>query len=114
MMPRVGLHKFAEMIFGITQKPLYIGISRKGVPAPPFLRHPPLDPACPLFKISVSPPIFYVPPSFKVFSTVSSTLTQPPPAVIRPTNLSWFKQISKEQFLPVQQSLSIKNQFSIY
>ena len=39
----------------------------KGVPAPPFLRHPPLDPACPLFKIFVSPPLCSVPPPFKVF-----------------------------------------------
>ena len=42
----------------------------KWVPVPPtFLRHPPLDPACPppLFKIFVSPPLFSVPPPFKVF-----------------------------------------------
>ena len=39
----------------------------KGVPAPPFLRHPPLVPACPLFKIFLSPPLFSVPPLFKVF-----------------------------------------------
>ena len=40
----------------------------KGVPAPPFLRHLPLNPASPpLFKIFVSPPLFSVPSSFKVF-----------------------------------------------
>ena len=45
-----------------------IDIVGKGIPAPHhFLRHPPLDPACPLFKIFVSPPLFSVPPPFKVF-----------------------------------------------
>ena len=46
---------------------------RKRVPAPllSFLRHPPLDPDCPLvFKIFVSSPFFSVPPPFKVFQTV--------------------------------------------
>ena len=42
--------------------------------------------ALPLFKIFVSPPLFSVPPSFKVFQTVPPTLT-PPRALIRPTNL---------------------------
>ena len=45
-----------------------IDIVGKGIPAPHhFLRHPPLDPACPLFKIFVCPPLFSVPPPFKVF-----------------------------------------------
>ena len=42
-----------------------ITIVRKGVPeSPPFLRHPPLDPACPppFFKIFVFPPLLSVPP----------------------------------------------------
>ena len=40
---------------------------RKGVPAPPILTHPPLEPACPLFKIFVFPPPFSVPPPLKLF-----------------------------------------------
>ena len=48
--------------------PFIIAIVGKGIPAPPpFLRPPPLDPACPLFKIFVYPPLFSVPPTFKVF-----------------------------------------------
>ena len=48
--------------------PFIIDIVGKEIPAsPPFLRHPPLDPACPLFKIFVCPPLFSVPPPFKVF-----------------------------------------------
>ena len=48
--------------------PFIIDIVGKGIPAsPPFLRHPPLDPACPLFKIFVCPPLFSVPSPFKVF-----------------------------------------------
>ena len=48
--------------------PFIIGIVGKGIPAPPpFIRHPPLDPACPLFKIFVYLPLFSVPPPFKVF-----------------------------------------------
>ena len=36
-----------------------------------FLRHPSLDPACPLvFKIFASPPLFSVLPPFKVFQTI--------------------------------------------
>ena len=69
-----------------------------GDSSPSFLRHPTLDPACPLFKIFVCPPLFSVPPPFKVFLTVPSTLTQPSSVLIWPTNLSWFKQISKGQF----------------
>ena len=49
--------------------PFLITIVGKGIPAPPpFLRlPPPLDPACPLFKIFVYPPLFSVPPLLKVF-----------------------------------------------
>ena len=48
--------------------PFIIDIVGKGIPAPhDFLRHPRLDPACPLFKIFVCPPLFSVPPPFKVF-----------------------------------------------
>ena len=46
---------------------VYVYVVRKEVPAPPFLKHPPLDPACLLFKMFVSPPLFSVPPSFKLF-----------------------------------------------
>ena len=48
--------------------PFIIDIVGKGIPAPPpFLRHPPLEPACPLYKIFVCSPLFSVPPPFKVF-----------------------------------------------
>ena len=48
--------------------PFIIDIVGEGIPAPPpFLRHPSLDPACPLFKIFVYPPLFSVPPPFKIF-----------------------------------------------
>ena len=39
-----------------------VNIVHEGVPTPPsFLMHPLLDPACPLFKIFVSPPLFSFP-----------------------------------------------------
>ena len=62
------------------------------------LRHSPLDPACPppFLKFLFSLPLCSVPPPFKVFQTVPPNLRQIPPALIRLTNLSWFKQISKE------------------
>ena len=64
----------------------YESIVRKGFQLPFFLRHLTLDPACaPLFKIFVSPPLFSVPPAFKVFQTVPSTLTQPSPPCPNPT-----------------------------
>ena len=48
--------------------PFIIDIVGKGIPAPPpFLRHPPPEPACPLYKIFVCSPLFSVPPPFKVF-----------------------------------------------
>ena len=48
--------------------PFIIDIVGKGIPAPlSFLRHAPLDPACPLFKIYVWPPLFSVPPLSNVF-----------------------------------------------
>ena len=48
--------------------PFIIDIVGKGIPAPSsFLRLPALDPACPLFKIFVYPPLFSVPPLLKVF-----------------------------------------------
>ena len=46
----------------------------KGVPAP-FLRRPPLDPACPPFKNFWFPSLFSIPPPFKEFKTVPPTLT---------------------------------------
>ena len=42
-------------------------IVHKGVPAPPFLRNPHLDPACPFFKVFAFPPLFSVLPPFKIF-----------------------------------------------
>ena len=54
-----------------------------GGSSPPFLKHSPLDPAWPpFFKIFVSSPLFFIPFLFKVFQTVPTTLTQPPPALI--------------------------------
>ena len=78
-----------------------IAIVREGIPAPLFLRHPLLAwPSLPpLLKIFVSPPLFSVPPPFKVFQTVPPSLSQPSSALIQPpTNLPWFKQISKGLF----------------
>ena len=62
------------------------GIFCKGVPAS-FLRHTPFDPTCSPFLISLFP-LFSFPPPFKVFQTVSPTLMQAPPALIRHTNLT--------------------------
>ena len=69
------------------EKSLTLPIVRKGVPVP-FLRHPTLEPVCPLFKIFVSPPPpFSVTPPFKVFQTVPLTLTLLPLTLIQYTNL---------------------------
>ena len=40
-----------------------------------------------IIKIYASPPLFFVPSPFKVFQTVPSTPTQPPPTLIQLTNL---------------------------
>ena len=49
---------------------------------------------------------------FKKGGTIPPTLMQPPPALIRPTNLLWFK-LKSRVILPVQLLLTIKNQFLI-
>ena len=73
----------------------------KRVPAPPpppcFLRHSPLDPACPPSKICVYLPLCSVPPLLRYFRQSPRTIMQIPPAPIRPTNLSCFKEMSKQQ-----------------
>ena len=76
-------------------KPMFI--VRKEVPAlPPLFQAPTACPSLPpLLNIFVSLPLFTVPPLFKVFQTVPPTLTQIPPTLIRPTNLSWFRYTSK-------------------
>ena len=67
-----------------------------GVPAP--LRHPPLDLVPPPFFKSLSPlSSFLFHPLLRYFRQ-TPTLLQPSPALTRPTNLPWFKQISKEWF----------------
>ena len=59
---------------------------RKGVPAPPFLRRPPLDPACLFFSKSLFPfPSFPIQPPFKSFQTVPPTLTQYPNSTHQPS-----------------------------
>ena len=69
----------------------------KRIPAPPFFKRPTPWPSLPpLFKHFVSPPLFFVSPTLKYFrQSLPLTLRQIPPALIRPTNLSWFKQTSK-------------------
>ena len=66
LLHRISVIKFS-FFNGFTQTPTSPSSSTphlvcKGVPASPFLRHPPLEPTCPLFKIFVSPPLFSVPP----------------------------------------------------
>ena len=58
-------------------------------PPPPlsFLRHPPLDPACPPFLKSLCPlPSFLFHLLLRSFRQSPPTLTQMPPALIQPTN----------------------------
>ena len=66
---------------------VYSTIVYKGVTACPFLRHPNLNPAYPLFKIFVSHPFFSVPSPFMVFHTTPSC--NPPPDLIQHTNLTY-------------------------
>ena len=76
-------------ISSLLRKKLKSNIVCKGVPAPPFLRHSPLDPGCPLYKIFVSPLLFSVSPPYKVFQRVPPTITQPPPVLIQHTKLPY-------------------------
>ena len=62
----------------------------KGIPAlppPSILRHPPLEPACLLFKTFVSPFLFSITSPMKVFQTVLTSVspaTSPPPPLRKP------------------------------
>ena len=70
--------------------------SLQGGSNPPLLRHPPLDPSYPQFLKFLFPlPSFLFHPLLMHLNTVPPTLMQPPPALIQPTNLPWFKKISK-------------------
>ena len=69
-----------------------------------FLRQPLLDPACPPSKIFVFPPHFSVPPSFKVFQTVSPHLTRTPPALFRQTNLLYMQLTGLNKLSKYQKS----------
>ena len=66
-------------------------IGHKGVPAHLIFNAPAPWPSLPppLFKIFVSPPLFSIPPPFKVFQTVPSILTQPSPTLIQHTNFPY-------------------------
>ena len=80
-----------------------LNIIRNEVAALPFLRDPPLHPACPTpFKIRVSPPLFFVTPTFKLFQTVPPPHATPssPNSTHQPSLqlINGFKQISKGWF----------------
>ena len=67
------------------------------IPTPVSVQ-PPLNPAflpLPNFKIFLSPLLFSIPPAFKVIHTVPPTLTRPPPAPIRHTNLPKLMDLHK-------------------
>ena len=73
-------------------------IVRKGVPVPPFKAPTPWPSLLPPFKNLCFPsPLFCSNPSKGILDS-STTLLLPPPALIWPTNLPWFKQISKGWF----------------
>ena len=61
-----------------------------GGSSPPYLMHPLFDPACPTFLKSLFPLL-----SFLFHLLFRPGLMQPTPVLIRPTNLPYFKQISK-------------------
>ena len=76
----------------------HYNIVRKGLLAPPpFLSHPPLDQACPLLKSLCPLSSFLFHPVLRCFRQFPPPSWQNPPVLILPTNLSWFKQISKGQ-----------------
>ena len=79
----------------MNQLSVFLSIVRKGVPGPLFKAPTPWSSLSPLFKILVSLSICSVPPSFKVFYRVPPTLATPSALIQPPTNLPWFKQISK-------------------
>ena len=78
---------------------LLLTLVRKGAPVPPFFRHPPLDPVFPPFLKSL-----FLLSSFLFHPVLRYFRQSPPPShnplvsSIQPTNLSWFKQISKSLF----------------
>ena len=74
----------------------YQVIVSKGVLHPlPFLRHPSFDPVCPHFLKPLFPFPLFCPTPFQGILDSPTILKQPTPALIQPTKLPWFKQISK-------------------
>ena len=66
-------------------------------PPPPFFKAP-IPSLSSLFKIFVSPPLFSVPPPFKVFQTVAPTPIQPPLTLIQHTNLPYIQLMSLNKY----------------
>ena len=100
--PKIKNQNFARYEIG-SEIPIH-NIVCKGVPALPFWRHWSLDPACPLFKIFISPSLISIAPPFKVFQIVPPPSCRQPPSCSNPTHqpslqiINGFKQISKEWF----------------
>ena len=70
------------------------------VPHPPLFKAPTPCSTPPFFKIVVSPHLCFIALPFRQYHPTPpppppSPLTQISPALIQPTYLSWFKQISK-------------------
>ena len=75
-------------------------VVREEVPTPPFFKAPTPSTSLPppLLKMFFSLPSFLFHPISQYFRQFPLFLTQLSTALNRPTNLSWFKQISKRQF----------------
>ena len=90
---QIGVYDSWEVL-----KVVSCAIVRKGVPGPLFKAPTPWLSFSPFLKSLFTLLSFLFHPLLRYFKQSPPTLTQPPTALIRPTNLSWFKQISKEQF----------------
>ena len=74
-------------------------IVRKRFPASLFFSSThPLTQLGPFLKSLFLLPSFLFHPRLRCFRQFLPTFTQPPTALIQPTNLPWFKQISKRRF----------------
>ena len=85
-----------------------------------YLRHSPLDLACPSFEnLFFFSPLFCSTPFYGIFHSTPlppiPTLMQLPPALIRPTKLPWLKQVLKGWFYQLSYHCLLKISFkSLY
>ena len=91
-----------KQITQIRHKQIIVG---KGFLVPPFLRHPPVDPACPLFKIFISFPSFLFHPLLRYFRQFLPPSRNPLQGFIQALTDRRLRQVNVLELDPLKQKV---------